>query len=95
MKVESKEALVRIPIAIIGWIIMDLWAALAVFVSIIHIIYAIFSGKRNRGLARFNNYFVTYMYSFVRYAVLATNKRPFPWEDFGKPVEKVNMKRKA
>lgn len=94
MKTEQAEALLRIPIVIIGWVIMDLWAVLAAFIAALHWIYAIFTGKRHKGLADFNNYFVTYMYNFVRYAVFATNARPFPWADFGKPVEKVNMKKK-
>ena len=95
MKAESKEALVRIPVIVVGWVIMDLWAALIIFTAFIHIIYALLSGKRHRGLANFNNYFVAYMYNFVRYAVLTTNRRPFPWNEFGKPMEKVDMKKKA
>jgi hypothetical protein len=95
MKAESLEALYRLPIVIIGWIIMDLWAVLICFVGIIHWVYELFSGKRHKGMAKFANYFVTYMYKFVRYASLTTNKRPFPWEDFGKPVEKIDMKKRG
>ncbi len=94
MKTERKEALIRIPVVIIGWIVMDLWAALITFVGVIHLVYALFTNKRHKKLANFANYFVTYMYKFVRYAALTTNQRPFPWEEFGKPVEKVNMKKK-
>jgi hypothetical protein len=34
------------------------------------------------------------MYNFVRYATFTTNKRPFPWERFRKPIEKIDMKKK-
>lgn len=95
MKTEQKESLIRIPITILGWIIMDLWAILITVTSIINLIIALFTGKRDKGLSKFSNYFATYMFNFVRYASLTTNKRPFPWEDFGKPIEKVDMKKKA
>ncbi len=95
MKAERREALIRVPATIIGWVIMDLWATLIVFVSVLHWLYALVTSKRHKGLAKFSNYFVAYMYNFVRYATFTTNKRPFPWDEFGKPVEKVNMKKKA
>lgn len=95
MKKEQEEALLRIPIAILGWIIMDLWAALIVITSIINIVIALVTGNRNKELSEFSNYFVTYMFNFVRYASLTTNKRPFPWNDFGKHIEKVNMKKNS
>ncbi len=95
MKAEQLEALVRVPVIIIGWILLDLWAIVAAFIALIHWVYALATAKRHKGMADFNNYFVTYMYSFVRYALFATNKRPFPWNDFGKPVEKVDMKKRA
>jgi hypothetical protein len=94
MKVETREAIYRLPIVIIGWVIMDLWAVLVCFIGLIHWVYELVAGKRHKGMARFCNYFVTYMYNFVRYAALTTNKRPFPWDDFGKPIEKVDMKKK-
>jgi len=95
MKVETEEALIRIPIIIIGWIIMDLWGALVVFISIINWFHTIFTAKRHKGLAKFTNFYIAYMYRFVRYATFTTNERPFPWNDFGKPMEKVNMKKRG
>ena len=95
MKTEQKEALVRIPVVIIGQIILDLWSALISVIGLIHLIYVLVTNKRHRGLAKFANYFVTYMYKFVRYAALTTNKRPFPWGEFGSQIEKVDMKKKA
>jgi hypothetical protein len=95
MKTEQAEALIRIPVVIIGWVIMDIWALLVVFIGLLHLIYALATAKRHKGMAEFSNSFVTYMYSFVRYASFTTNKRPFPWNDFGKTVEKVDMKKRA
>ena len=95
MKLESKEALTRIPIVIVGGIIMGLWGALIMFVSFLNLIYALFTSKRHKELAKFCNFYIAYMYNFVRYATLTTNARPFPWNDFGKPIEKVNMKKRG
>jgi len=95
MKTESEEAIYRIPIVIIGWLILDLWAVLIVVVGVLHLIYELFTGERHKEMAKFANYFVTYAYNFMRYASLTTNKRPFPWDNFGKAIEKVNMKKKA
>ena len=95
MKSEQKEALLRLPIVIIGWVLMDLWASVIVFASIIHWFYALFTAKRHKGLAKFSNLFITYMYNFARYATLTTNKRPFPWSEFGNPVENIDMNKKA
>ena len=93
MNAESKEAIYRLPIVIIGWIIMDLWGALIISIGVIHWLYELFTGKRHKGLAKFSNYFVSYMYRFVRYASLTTNARPFPWNDFGNQIENVDMKK--
>lgn len=95
MKAEQNEALVRVPVIIIGWVLMDLWAAVAVFVAVIHWFYALFTARRHRGMAKFSNTFITYMYRFVRYALFTTNRRPFPWNDFGKEMEKVDMNKTA
>jgi hypothetical protein len=95
MKTERKEAFIRVPVIIIGWVILDLWAALITFVGVIHWLYELITNKRHKGIAKFSNYFVTYMYKFVRYAALTTNKRPFPWDEFGKEIEKVDMKKKG
>lgn len=94
MKAERKEALIRVPVIIIGWIIMDLWAALVTFVCVVHWAYALVTSERHKGLSKFSNYFIAYMYSFVRYAAFASNKRPFPWEKFPRMVEKVDMRKK-
>ncbi len=93
MKREIEEALIRIPIVIIGWIIMDLWAVLVTIIGIIHLFVVLFTGKRNKNISVFCNHFVTYLFNFARYATFATNKRPFPWNDFGKAIEKVDMKK--
>lgn len=89
---ERSEALMRIFVAIISGIILGLWKVIIQVVVVIHWIYVIFVGKRNKGLADFCNMWVTYAYNFIRYITFSTNKRPFPFGEFGKDIEKVDMK---
>ena len=90
---ERTEALLRIVIGIISGIILGLWKVIVQVVVVIHWFYVIITGKRNKGLAQFCNMWVTYVYNYVRYMTLTTNKRPFPFNEFGKVLEKVEMKK--
>ena len=90
---ERKEALMRILIGIVCGIILGVWNVVTEVVVVIHFIYAIFTNKRHKEMAEFTNKWITYAYSFVRYITFATNKRPFPFNDFGEDIEKVDMKK--
>ena len=90
---ERTEALLRIVIGPISGIILGLWKVIVQVVTVIHWFYAIITGKRNKGLAQFCNMWVTYAYNFIRYMTFTTNKRPFPFNEFGKNIEKVEMKK--
>jgi len=89
---ERTEAILRIPIGIISAIIIELWKIIIQVIVVIHWIYVIFTGKRNKGLSEFTNKWVTYVYNYLRYTTFATNKRPFPFNELGKDIEKVDMK---
>lgn len=90
---ERTEALLRIVIGFISGLILGLWKVVVQVVVVLHWFYAIITGKRNRGMAEFCNMWVTYAYNFVRYMSFSTNKRPFPFNEFGKDIEKVDMKK--
>ena len=94
MKVERKEALLRIPIGIVCGIISELWGSLVVFIAILNWFYTIFKAKRSKTLAEFCNVYLNYLYRFVRYMTFATNQRPFPFNELPKEIEKVDMKSK-
>tara|TARA_Y100000294_G_scaffold146002_1_gene141376 strand:- start:609 stop:884 length:276 start_codon:yes stop_codon:yes gene_type:complete len=89
---ERTEALLRIVIGIISGLILGLWKVIVQVVVILHWFYVIITGKRNKGMADFCNRWVTYAYAFLRYMTFSTNKRPFPFDNFGKDIEKVDMK---
>ena len=92
MKKERLEALIRIPIAIISGIILELWGILTTILVIINFFFVIFTGKRNKDLVNFTNLYVNYMYKVLRYVTFNTNERPFPFKDMGKPMEKPDYK---
>ncbi|MBT3397739.1 DUF4389 domain-containing protein [archaeon] len=79
--VEKKEAWMRILVLIISGIILCVWRALIVVLAIIHWFIVLFSGKRDRGIAMFSEYWDTELYRFARYMTFVTNERPFPFTE--------------
>lgn len=91
---ERKEAWMRIVVGIVSGIILSLWKTLVLALSILNFIYAIFSGKRHKGLAEFCNLWATQAYRFIRYMTFATNSRPFPFSDMGEVLDPVEFQEK-
>lgn len=78
-KNERKEAWFRIVVAIISGIIIGVWSNLIGILLVINWLIVLFSGKRNKGLAIFCEYWNTETYKFLRYLTFVSNKRPFPF----------------
>lgn len=76
---EKKEAWFRIIVLIISGIILGIWYCLIKILAFVNWIITIFSGKRNKELAGFCEYWNTENYKFVRYMTFVSNKRPFPF----------------
>jgi hypothetical protein len=83
-KSERKEAWFRIIVAVITGITLGLWKGLIQILTVIHWFVVVFSGKRNKGLAMFCEYFNTELYKFTRYTTFVSNKRPFPFSEMEK-----------
>jgi len=77
--IERKEAWFRIIVLIIAGIILGIWRYLIFILIVINWFVTIFSGKRNKELALFCEYWNTEMYKFMRYFTFVSNKRPFPF----------------
>jgi len=84
MNKERKEAWMRIIVAIVSGIILYLWGYVVCFLSIVNWLIALFSGRRNKGMAEFCEYWNTEYYKFTRYLTSVTNKRPFPFSEMEK-----------
>lgn len=78
-KIEQKEAWFRIVVAIISGIILGVWKGLIQILELIHWVIVIFTGKRNKKIAMFSEYWNTEIYKFLRYMAFVSNKRPFPF----------------
>jgi hypothetical protein len=89
---ERLEALWRLPIAVIAWIILEVWGWFFIIVLVLHWLLTLITGERNSSLATIANHYVSYAYRVLRYLGLATNERPFPFADYRDPIEPVRMR---
>jgi len=76
---ERQEAWFRIVVFIVSGIILTIWRYLVVILLIVNWFITVFSGKRNKELAVFCEYWNTETYKFIRYMTFVSNKRPFPF----------------
>ncbi len=78
---ERKEAWFRIIVLIVSGVILGIWKALTQILAIVNWFITVFSGKRNKELADFCEYWNTEIYKFIRYITFVSNKRPFPFSN--------------
>lgn len=78
---ERKEGWFRIIVGIVSGIILGVWKMLTTILAIVNWFIVIFSGKRNKELADFCEYWNTEIYKFIRYITFVSNKRPFPFSN--------------
>jgi len=78
-KSEKKEAWFRILVLIISGVILAIWRWLVVILIIVNWFITIFSGKRNKGIAEFCEWWNTEVYRYAHYITFMTNERPFPF----------------
>jgi len=81
---ERQEAWFRIIVAIVSGIILGIWKVLVQILAIVNWLIVVFSGKRNKELAIFCEYWNTETYKFIRYLTFVSNKRPFPFSNMEK-----------
>ena len=91
MKIERKEALMRIIVVIVSGIILGVWKILIQVLAIVHFFYVLFSAKRSRELAKFCHIWNDQAYKYLKYATFATNKRVFPFAPLGKIFDKPDF----
>jgi len=81
MNKERKEAWMRIIVGIVSGIILSVWGYVICALVVINWLVVVFSGKRNRGMAEFCEYWNTEYYKLMRYITFVSNKRPFPFSE--------------
>lgn len=85
---ERKEILMRIVVAIVSGIILDVWGIFVFVISAFNWIYTLFAGKRIKEIAEMSEIWNTQMYVYYRYLTLVTNDRPFPFTSLTKSFSK-------
>ncbi len=85
---ERMEILMRVLVLIVSGIILGLWKAVIQIVWVVNIIYTLIKGKRNKTMGDFCEIWSTQVYIFLRYILLQTNERPFPFNNLTKNMTK-------
>ena len=86
MNKERKEAWFRILVAIVTGIILGLWGYIIFALVVVNFFVVLFTGKRNKDMAEFCEYWNTEYYRFYRYLTFVSNERPFPFT----PMKKMS-----
>ena len=89
---ERIEILWRILIGIVSGIILHLWKIVICIVAVVHLIYVLITGKRNKEMAQFCNRWNTQAYKYIRYMTFAANERLFPFTNLGKDILPSDVK---
>ena len=87
---ERSEALVRIPMFIIGSIAVFLFKIIARLASLLNLFYTFFMNKRNEKLSYFCNLFCAFQYRYERYINFTTDKNDF-LQNISKGVDPLDM----
>jgi len=85
---QKREAWMRIPIAIVSGFILDVWGFFICIFAIAQLIIILIEGKSNKELLRMCNVYLIQLYTFVKYVTFLSDKRPFPFADLEKEIEK-------
>lgn len=88
MKGERKEALMRIVVGIVSGIILCVWRYLIGVFIIINFFYTLFTARRHKKIAGLSEIWNTQWYTFQRYMIFQSNRRPFPFSDLANSMSK-------
>ena len=90
---ERLELLMRVFVAIVTGIILEVWGYFVAVITIFNWIFTLFVGRRNKDLADLAEIWNTQRYVFTRYLLLVTNDRPFPFNKLTKNISKFSKKK--
>ncbi len=85
---ERLETLMRIVVLIISGIVLAVWRYFIFVLVFVNFFYTLFAGKRLKQLAELSEIWNTQFYTFQRYMVFLTNKRPFPFKSLERSISK-------
>ena len=85
---EKKEVWMRIPIFIVSGFILDVWGFFIAVFALVQFILILVENKSNKELLKMCNVYLIQLYTFVKYVTFLSDKRPFPFGDLEKEIEK-------
>jgi len=85
---ENREVWMRIPIFIVSGFILDVWGFFIAVFALVQLILLLVEKKSNKELLRMCNIYLIQLYIFVKYVTFLSDKRPFPFGDLEKEIEK-------
>ncbi len=85
---ERREAWMRIPIAIVSGIILEIWGFFILIFALVQLILIILESEKNKELIDMSKRYIAQIYVFVKYITFVSNERPFPFGEFKKFDEK-------
>ena len=88
MSPEKREAWMRIPIAIVSGFILDVWGFFIFCFALVQLVLILAKDKKEKELLRMCNVYLVQLYVFVKYVTFLSDKRPFPFRDLEKEIEK-------
>lgn len=85
---EKKEVWMRIPIFIVSGFILHVWGFFIAIFALVQFILILVEKKKNKEILRMCGVYLVQIYIFVKYVTFLSDKRPFPFGELEKEIEK-------
>lgn len=85
---ERKETWMRIPVAIVSGFILDVWGFFICIFALVQLILILVKEKKEKELLKMCHVYNVQLYIFMRYITFLSDKRPFPFADLEKEIER-------
>tara|TARA_Y100000310_G_C20590304_1_gene767628 strand:- start:978 stop:1259 length:282 start_codon:yes stop_codon:yes gene_type:complete len=76
---ERVELLWRVLVLIVTGIVLGIWRWVIIVAAIVHWFVVLISGKRDKDLSKFCEYWNSETYRYIKYLTFVTNEKPFPF----------------
>ncbi|MFH1503365.1 MAG: DUF4389 domain-containing protein [Candidatus Diapherotrites archaeon] len=87
-EINKREIWMRIPVFIVSGFILNVWGFFILCFAIVQFVLILVENKKNEELLKMCNSFNMQVYIFMRYITFVSEKRPFPFGDLEKEIEK-------
>jgi len=85
---KKRETWMRIPIFFVSGFILDIWGFFILIFALVQFILLLAEKKTNNELSRMCSVYLIQLYTFMKYITFLSDKRPFPFGNLEKEIEK-------